>query len=175
MIGKFGSIGRLLSQSVSLLEQELGDRRIAELLLCSRQFVVEAMREDLRRTKFEIGDPRFARYLVGAMVGAREERLLAVYLDHSSGFIREEVVALGSWNEVSFRLRSLLRRAIELDCAQLVISHNHPSGYPQPSDRDIEFTARLKRDAAPIGIELVDHLIVSGPTVVSMRKLGALS
>lgn len=175
LIAQFGSIGQILASSATQLERAVGSRQVADILLLSQQFAHEALREDLRRTHFEIEDPRFARYLVSTMVGAKDERLLAVFLDHQSRFIREETVALGGWNEVSVRLRGLLRRAIEVDCSRLVLSHNHPSGSPHPSDRDIEFTNRLLRDAQPLGIELVDHIIVAGPQVFSMRSAGAMS
>jgi DNA repair protein RadC len=174
LIDRFGSIGRVLGQSVDMLEREIGNRQIADILLLSQQFVHEAMREEISGTKFELGDPRFGRYLVSAMLGARDERLIAVFLDHCSRFICEETIGLGTWGEVSIRLRTLLRRAIELDAAQLVLCHNHPSGIARPSDRDIEFTDRLRKDSGSLGIELLDHIIVAGPTLFSMRNGGAM-
>jgi DNA repair protein RadC len=174
LMTRFGSIGQVLGQSVEKIEREIGSRQIANLLNLSRQVVHEALREDIRSTKFEFGDPRFGRYLVSEMLGAKEERLIALFLDHRSRFIVEETIALGSWAEVSLRLRALLRRAIELDAARIVLSHNHPSGEARPSDRDIEFTSRLSRDSSSLGIEILDHIIVAGPKLFSMRNGGAM-
>ncbi|MFC0588951.1 JAB domain-containing protein, partial [Novosphingobium aquiterrae] len=60
------------------------------------------------------------------------------------------------------------------DCAAIVLAHNHPSGDPRPSPADLSATTTIARHAAVLEIKIVDHLIVAGHQVFSMRKAGML-
>ena len=53
---------------------------------------------------------------------------------------------------------------------KLLLAHNHPSHCPEPSTADVAFTRNLTQICAPLEITVIDHLIVAGPHVTSMRK-----
>ncbi|MEA3333500.1 MAG: JAB domain-containing protein [Pseudomonadota bacterium] len=55
-----------------------------------------------------------------------------------------------------------------------MVAHNHPGGSPTPSVDDLNITQELKNAAATLGIRLLDHLIVAGCQVVSLKELGDL-
>ncbi|GAA4776424.1 JAB domain-containing protein [Novosphingobium ginsenosidimutans] len=174
LLATFGSLGQVLSASGSAVREVTGHSELADMILMTKSIVLEAMREDFRQSVFVPDDPKFNQFVIATLGSARQEKMLAIFLDAHSRYIKDEIVAQGGWSEVQLRLRSLLRRAIELDSARIVLCHNHPSGRAEPSKRDIEFTDRLAKCASALGIELVDHLIVAGPRVCSMRTVGAM-
>ncbi len=175
LLERFGSLGGIFSASPISLSHSANSQAIATILTLARPVVVESMREDVRRVPFDPKDRRIMDYLIATMQGATEEHLHAIFLDSKCCYLTDERVASGSWSQISLRLRPLLRRAIELNSANLVLFHNHPSGNAKPSQSDIEFTCQASAVANAIGIELFDHLIVSGPCVYSMRLAGQLS
>ncbi len=113
-------------------------------------------------------------YLIATMQGEAEEHLHAIFLDSQRRYLKDERVASGGWSHITIRLRPLLRRALELNSANLVLFHNHPSGVAKPSQADIALTQQAWSVANLLGIELYDHLIVAGPSVFSMRSAGLM-
>jgi DNA repair protein RadC len=174
LLATFGSLGQVLSASASAVRKATGHNELADVILLTKRIVLEAMREDLRQSVFLADDQQFNQFVIASLGNSRQEKMLAIFLDSHARYISDEVVATGGWSEVQLRVRSLLRRAIELDSARIVLCHNHPSGRAEPSKRDIEFTERLVRCAGSLGIAIVDHLIVAGPRVCSMRAVGAM-
>ena len=61
-----------------------------------------------------------------------------------------------------------------MSAAAVIFSHNHPSGDPTPSRADLTVTQRLVEVGKLIGIEVLDHIIIGNPTVLSMRANGDL-
>lgn len=174
LLATFGSLGQVLSASNAAVRKVTGHNELADVILLTKRIVVESMREDLRQTTFSSNDPKFNQFVIATLGNSRQEKMLAIFLDAHSRYVRDEVVANGSWSEVQLQVRTLLRRAIELDSPQIVLCHNHPSGIARPSKQDIEFTNRLVSCAGSLGIEIIDHLIVAGPRVCSMRAAGVM-
>ncbi|AXJ95748.1 MULTISPECIES: JAB domain-containing protein [unclassified Sphingomonas] len=75
---------------------------------------------------------------------------------------------------VSPPLRDLIRAALVQDAAALILAHNHPSGSATPSADDLAYTRALARAAEPVGVTLVDHLILTATATTSFRTLGLL-
>ncbi len=57
---------------------------------------------------------------------------------------------------------------------RIFIAHNHPSGNPQPSENDYLFTEKIKQAGELLGIELLDHLVVTSNSYYSFREEGKL-
>jgi DNA repair protein RadC len=79
---------------------------------------------------------------------------------------KNQVVALhrahvGSLNASIVHPREVMKSAILNNAASIIVSHQHPSGDPTPSKEDIEVTRRLAEAGRIIGIELLDHVIVT--------------
>lgn len=174
LLEQFGSLGGIFAASQLSIARTTDSDSLAALLTMAKAAVLEGMREVVRRDPFDPADGRVMTYLIGTMQGAVEEHLHAIFLDNQQRYLRDERIASGSWSQISIRLRSLLRRAIELDSAQIVLFHNHPSGVAEPSSADIDFTRQASSAAKTIGVKLLDHLIVAGPSVFSMRLAGMM-
>ena len=174
LLRAFGTLGRIFAASQAAISQVIDSQILATVLSSARFAVLESLREEVRGAAFDIRDERFLTYLVAKMQGIAEEQLHAIFLDHRRHYIADELFAEGTWDQISFRLRPLLRRALELNAASVVLFHNHPSGNAAASAKDREFTRKAAAIARTLDIALLDHLIVAGPRVHSMRAAGEL-
>lgn len=91
---------------------------------------------------------------------AAKEKFIVLNFGHQKNLLCFETVAVGSLASVSIRAMEVLRSAIVINAAGIVVMHNHPSGDPRPSQEDIEFTRKLKRLAEDPGLEFLDHIIM---------------
>ena len=102
------------------------------------------------------------------------ERLDVLVLDSSNRLVHRETVSLGSLNTTRTMPREIFRPAILHGGLGVILVHNHPSGNPDPSPEDVEFTAGVARAAAVLGIDLYDHCIMAGDRCTSLRERGLL-
>ena len=100
--------------------------------------------------------------------------MVVLFLDQEHRLLSEECFVSGSADCLSLRPRALFSRALALGSRAIVLAHNHPSGNATPSARDVDATARIGRDARWLDMELVDHLVVAGSCVTSMKRAGLL-
>ncbi len=89
--------------------------------------------------------------------------------------IADEVQQIGTVNHVAAYPREIARRALELGASAIVLVHNHPSGDPTPSNNDIQMTRSIVHCLKPLGIEVLDHIIVAPEICASFRRLGLFS
>jgi DNA repair protein RadC len=82
------------------------------------------------------------------------------------------LVALGNLDAVAVHPREVFRPAIVAVAAAMVLTHNHPSGEPTPSDADIKVTRDLIRAGQLLKIEVLDHVIIGNGNFSSLRSLG---
>jgi DNA repair protein RadC len=108
------------------------------------------------------------------MEGARKERFLALYLDTAHRVIHWELVSLGTLDTSLVHPREVFHPAVERTAAAVVVVHNHPSGETSPSQEDVELTRRLVEAGRLMGIELLDHVIVSRTGFFSFKEGGLL-
>ena len=100
----------------------------------------------------------------------KKEYFVAFYLDTRNQEIRREVISVGTLNASLVHPREVFEPAIRYLSAQIILAHNHPSGDPQPSEDDIAITERLKKAGQIIGIEIIDHIIVTSQTYYSFKE-----
>ncbi len=111
---------------------------------------------------------------VGDIRASSQERVVAIYLDSRNRPLHREVVAVGGLRASVVQPRDVLGPALGLPAAALVLVHNHPSGDTTPSREDLEVTRQLAAAARVLGLELLDHLVVSRTGCASLRELGHL-
>ena len=88
--------------------------------------------------------------------------------------IRDEVMSRGTVDQAAVHVREVIRRAIDLGSAAIILVHNHPSGDPAPSRADIEITRTIAEAGKRLGISVHDHLIVGTTGHVSLRSQGLI-
>ena len=117
-----------------------------------------------------IRSPRDACRAVSRIRSATKEYFQALYLNARNLVIHEETVSIGSLNANIVHPREVFRPAIYHGAAALVLAHNHPSGDVSPSEEDLRLTSRLVEAGRLIGIDVLDHIIVSERGYLSFRS-----
>ncbi len=103
-----------------------------------------------------------------------QEYFLTITLDGASHIINKRVVFIGTLNQSLVHPREVFADAIADRAAGIIIAHNHPSQTPTPSQADINITNRLKEVSTLIGIELLDHIILTKNSYFSFSEEGYL-
>ncbi len=100
------------------------------------------------------------------------EHFFAILLDTRNGVLRRHVVSVGDLNSAIVHPREVFSPAIRHGAAALVVAHNHPSGDPTPSPEDVQVTKRLLDAGRLLGIELLDHVVLTESGWVSLKERG---
>jgi len=103
-----------------------------------------------------------------------QEHFLTITLDGASHIINTRTVFIGTLNQSLVHPREVFSDAIADRAAGIIIAHNHPSGTLEASRADIQITQRLKEVAKLVGIELLDHIILSKNGYYSFADKGLL-
>lgn len=90
-----------------------------------------------------------------------EEVLALLCLDTKNRIIGAFEVSRGTLNSSAAHPREILKRALLMNSARIMLGHNHPSGILTPSSADNAFTERMKAAGDLVGIDLLDHIIVA--------------
>jgi DNA repair protein RadC len=90
-----------------------------------------------------------------------KEQLRGLYLDTHNRVIHQEVISIGTINSNIVHPREVFRPALEYGAAAVVLAHNHPSGIATPSISDIQITKQLIQAGRIIGINLLDHIVIT--------------
>lgn len=89
------------------------------------------------------------------------EHLRGIYLDTHQRVIHDEVISIGTVNSNIVHPREIFKAAIEYNAAAIILVHNHPSGVVTPSASDIEVTRQVIEAGKIVGINVLDHIIVT--------------
>jgi DNA repair protein RadC len=95
------------------------------------------------------------------IAGKPQEYFVVLTLSGSHAPIKFHIVTIGLLNRAAVHPREVFRPAIRDNAAAVIVGHNHPSGELEPSPEDKEVTERLREASEIIGINFLDHLIVS--------------
>ena len=106
--------------------------------------------------------------------GSKKEHFYVFYLDSRNQIINKELVSIGTLNASIVHPREVFEPAVRNLAAQIILSHNHPSQDPNPSEEDIVLTKRLIEAGRLLGIEIIDHVIISKEKYFSMKKQGLI-
>jgi DNA repair protein RadC len=102
------------------------------------------------------------------------EHVLAILVDIRHRVLAVHTVAVGSLTSCQVHPRELFKSAILCNAAAVIVAHNHPSGDLRHSQADIDLTERLKRAGELLGVEVLDHLVVTDSGYASLRRRGVM-
>ncbi|MBR3487128.1 MAG: RadC family protein [Clostridia bacterium] len=103
-----------------------------------------------------------ARYTHRILGGFTKETIIEIFLDHDNVVTEITKAAHGDEDSVVLPIERIVRDAVRMGVARMLIAHNHPSGNPAPSEADILATTTLERALISRGIVLLEHFIVTG-------------
>ena len=113
-------------------------------------------------------------YLMARFRGTVRERVLLVCLDRQRRITCTSWLGSGTADMVELPIREAIAQAVRLKAHWVVLCHNHPSSSALPSREDIEATAELARGMYVVGVELLDHIIVTETEYLSLRQRSEL-
>jgi DNA repair protein RadC len=99
---------------------------------------------------------------------SQKEQLRGLYLNSRYQVIHDEVISVGTLTASVIHPREVFQPAIERGAVAVIIAHNHPSNNLNPSDADIDITKQLIQAASLLGIDLLDHLIITSDRFTSV-------
>ena len=111
----------------------------------------------------------YLRLLIG---GRPHEVFMCLYLDTKHRLIRSEESSRGSLTRMAVYPREIIRRALALNAAGLIVAHNHPSGEVKPSASDQRLTRALRDTLALVDVRLLDHLVIGVHDTYSFARNG---
>jgi len=175
VIDRFKGLAGLLRANADDLKQikGLGPAKRAEVLA-----VLELARRSLagqlaERALFDT-PARVKEYLRLELGHLDHEVFGALFLDAQHRLVAFRVLFRGSLSQTSVYPREVVKEALALGAAALVLAHNHPSGAAEPSRADEFLTGTLKSALALVDVRVLDHMIVGGEQVVSFAERGLL-
>ncbi len=111
-----------------------------------------------------------AKYLQERLKQEKKEHFFTILLDSQNKLIDIRDISVGILDSSLVHPREVFEQAIKQFAAKLVIAHNHPSGDLVPSDEDLKITQRIVSVGDLIGIQVIDHIIVSYSGFISLRQ-----
>ncbi|MBD3791271.1 MAG: DNA repair protein RadC [Campylobacterales bacterium] len=145
----------------------LGDAKAMQILSA-----IELSRRYLIKQNIKIASAADVHRELVAYVNKKQEHFIVMTLDGTNHIIEKRVVFVGTLNQSLVHPREVFTDAICDRAASIIIAHNHPSGQLIPSDADKRITRRLKEVADMVGIELLDHVILSREGYYSFEEEG---
>ena len=151
----------------------LGPAKRAELMA-----VIEMARRALaqRLADAPVFDaPAAVKQFVALALGALPHEVFSVlFLDSQHRLLQHDEMFRGTLTQTSVYPREVVRRALQLNSAAVILAHNHPSGAAEPSRADEFLTQSLKSALQLVDVRVLDHLVVGRGQVVSFAERGLL-
>ena len=113
-------------------------------------------------------------FLKARMQHLDHELFCCLYLDNRHRVLRFDELFRGTIDGTSVYPREVVKEALSVNAAAVILAHNHPSGVAEPSQADERITLRLKSALELVDIRLLDHLIVGDGPATSLASRGLL-
>lgn len=172
LIDAFGSLNGVFDAPYEALMQVEGvGENTAALLKLMPQLTRVYFTGIREETVLDSAD-KAAAYFVPYFIGQTEEVVRMVCVDAKSRITAHQIIHRGSVNVAEANIRKIANIALHNNAVGVILAHNHPGGIALPSPEDIVTTRNIKSALQPMGIVLMDHIIVAGEDSVSMALSG---
>jgi DNA repair protein RadC len=111
-------------------------------------------------------------FLQSQLADEKREIFMVIFLDNQHRLIKHSRLFSGTVSHVEVHPREIVREAIKINAAALILAHNHPSGYTEPSKADKIITDRIVKCCNLMDIRVLDHLVIGRGKTVSFAERG---
>ena len=173
LLADFGSLRALLTadQATFCRRLGLGSAKFAQL-----QAVLEMAKrhlaQELERSDALTSPQLTQRYLLSQLRDRSHEVFACLFLDNQHRVIRYQELFHGTLDRAAVYPREVVKQALALNAAAVILAHNHPSGIAEPSQSDKAITERLQQALGLMDIRVLDHLVVGDGYCVSFAERG---
>ncbi|MCW5725423.1 MAG: DNA repair protein RadC [Maricaulaceae bacterium] len=175
IIAAFGGLGGAAAAPVERLMEIKGvSERVAVDIKLLHALAERIAREQVSDRPVIASWSALLDYCRTALQHQKTEQFRVLYLDVKNRLIADEVLGRGTHNHAPVYPREVVKRALALDAAAMILVHNHPSGDPKPSAADVEMTKKIVEAARPFEILVHDHLVIGRDGAASLKTLGLM-
>ena len=174
LLSQFGSLKGLAAASIEELSQVkgIGPAKASQIKaafeLANRlEGYSEVRDKTVGKTPEDVAD-----VVGGRLKDKKKEYFLVLLLDTRGQLIRVAEISVGSLDSSIVHPREVFKEAISASAASVIFVHNHPSGDSEPSEDDIKLTKRLAEAGEIMGIDVLDHIIISEKKPTSLKRQG---
>ncbi len=174
LINRFGSLSAVFDAPVSSLceVKNISENSAVLLKLIPQLLRYYQSSPDVNQSMKDINYVK--RYFTALYIGVKDEEFKVCCLDNNLQVIACNTLSVGSAREVPIDARMVAKAAFEANSQWVILAHNHPDASPSPSQEDIKLTSEIAGALSPIGIEILDHIIVGKGSVYSMKDYGVM-
>lgn len=175
LLHEFGGIAGLFTADAEAIARVpgMGDTSVAALKI-AHAAALRLLRGEVAARPVLANWQALLDYLRADMAHHAIERVRVLHMNSRNMLIRDELMQEGSVDEAPVYVREVIRRAIDLGSAAIILVHNHPSGDPAPSRADIELTRNVVEAGKRLGIAVHDHIIIGTEGYSSLRSMGLM-
>jgi DNA repair protein RadC len=173
LIHHFGSLHGLLTAELAEFKHVggIGVAKFAQLKgiaeLARRFYIVRMQEEDPILTPHMTHE-----FVQSQLADAEREIFMVIFLDNKNRILKHCHLFSGTLSHVEVHPREIVREAIKVNAAGVILAHNHPSGCAEPSRADKEITARIIKCCQFMDIRVLDHLIIGRGEYISFAEHG---
>jgi len=174
-IERFEDLRGVLDVSFEELQQirGIGPMNIFGLKLF--QAISERYAKERIPRKISLASPKLvADYFRKKLGREMKEHFAILLLDSRNNLIKMSDISVGTLNANLVHPREIFVEALHQNAASIILIHNHPSGDPEPSRDDIEVTKRIVEAGKTMGIDILDHIIITKIKSSSFKEKGLL-
>ncbi len=173
LIERFGSLSAVLDAPIELLMEVEGVGVESATLLKLLPALARAYLDDKASAGSMLRSTADAKeYVAAKFLGEENERLLLVCLGTNGKILFTNWLASGDGRSVEASPARVVSVALRCGATKVVLAHNHPNGFCNPSSRDLRTTSILMEELRRLGVELFDHVIVGADGVCSLAEMG---
>ncbi|MEA2102974.1 MAG: DNA repair protein RadC [Thermodesulfobacteriota bacterium] len=170
LIERFGSFQDVFDHPYEDLVDVQGiGENTGTLITLVKACILEYLRPAQKNLPMLNNPEKVLRYIRTEIGGLQKEFFMILCLNSAGGLIHKEIISRGTLDQAAVYPREVMKRALFLNAAALILVHNHPSGNLKPSANDERLTETLSDIGSTLGITVHDHIIVSREQAYSIK------
>lgn len=179
LLSYFGSLEGIMNASLEDLQsvKGLGLAKASQLKACfeiaRRVFTKNEIAEEVQQKEITSAEEVYE-LIKSKISNYAKEHFVVLSFDTRNKFLGVDTISVGILNANLVHPRETFDAAIRRHAAQIIVTHNHPSGDPEPSEDDLEITKRLVEAGKILGIEVIDHIVVTKNSFFSFKEKGLI-
>jgi len=176
LLSKFGNIKAISQAIIEELSQIKGISfaKAAQIKACFELGKRQELEPEMKN--FDIQNPQdIVKAIQSSIKDKAKEHFKLILLNTRNKIIGISTISIGTLNSNLVHPREVFKEAIAHSAASVVLAHNHPSGDSEPSEDDLIITKRLTEAGKILGVEVLDHIIITKNGFFSFKEKGLIS
>lgn len=172
LLSEFNNLNDILhADKVKLLSLEGIGESVYYTFASLREFLSRTLNQPIINKNIINCWEKLLNYLKFTMGSLRIEHFRVLFLNFKNVLLADELLATGTVSHAPVYAREIFRRALFHDASAIVLIHNHPSGDPTPSAKDISYTLKIIDACKVIDVKVLDHIIIAENKYFSFNEV----